>query len=82
MRSISSALLNLCNPDGSDKVQISRYAKSVNGARWSLDGKSIYFLQGGQLWKAPLKGNKLGIVTNSGGPGVLTTDLAEKLRGP
>ncbi len=26
-----------------------------------------------------IKGNKIGIVTNSGGPGVLTTDLAEKL---
>ena len=52
--------LFLCNPDGSGKVQLTRYAKSVNGARWSLDGKSIYFLQGGQLWKAPLLGNKLG----------------------
>ena len=52
--------LFLCNPDGSGKVQLTRYAKSVNAARWSVDGKSIYFLQGGQLWKAPLKGNKLG----------------------
>ena len=52
--------LFLCNPDGSGRVQLSRYAKSVSGARWSTDGKSIYFLQGGQLWKAPLKGNKLG----------------------
>lgn len=26
-----------------------------------------------------IEGNKIGIVTNSGGPGVLTTDLAEKL---
>ena len=52
--------LFLCNPDGTGKVQLTRYAKSVNGARWSADGKSIYFLQGGQLWKAALKGNKLG----------------------
>ena len=52
--------LFLCNLDGSDKVQLTRYAKSVNAARWSTDGKSIYFLQGGQLWKAPLKGGKLG----------------------
>ena len=52
--------LFLCNPDGSGKVQLTRYAKSVNAARWSTDGKSIYFLQGGQLWNAPLKGNKLG----------------------
>ncbi len=52
--------LFLCNTDGTGKVQLTRFAKSVSGARWSLDGKSIYFLQGGQLWKAPLKGNKLG----------------------
>ena len=52
--------LFLCNPDGTGKVQLTRFAKSVSGARWSLDGKSIYFLQGGQLYKAPLKGNKLG----------------------
>ena len=52
--------LFLCNTDGTGKVQLTRYAKSVNGARWSLDGKSIFFLQGGQLWKAPLNGGKLG----------------------
>ena len=52
--------LFLCNPDGTGKVQLTRYAKSVSGARWSLDGKSIFFLQGGQLWKAALKGNQLG----------------------
>ncbi|MDY6418539.1 MAG: hypothetical protein SPK87_07330, partial [Bacteroidales bacterium] len=52
--------LFLCNPDGSDKVQLTRYAKSVSGARWANDGQSIYFIQGGQLWKAPLKGNQLG----------------------
>ena len=52
--------LFLCNADGTGKVQLTRFAKSVNGARWAADGKSIYFLQDGQLWKAPLKGNKLG----------------------
>ena len=52
--------LFLCNPDGSGKVQLTRYAKSVSAARWSADGGSIYFLQGGQLWKAPFKGGKLG----------------------
>ena len=52
--------LFMCNADGSGKVQLTRYAKSVQAARWSSDGKSIYFLQGGQLWSAPLKGNKLG----------------------
>ena len=52
--------LFLCNPDGSGSVQLTRYAKSVNAARWSADGKSIYFLQDGQLWKAPLRGSRLG----------------------
>ena len=52
--------LFMSNIDGSDKVQLTRYAKSVSNARWSLDGKEIYFLQGGQIWKAPLQGNKLG----------------------
>ena len=50
----------LCKADGSDNVQLTRYAKSVSNARWSADGKSIFFLQGGQLWKAPLTGHKLG----------------------
>ena len=52
--------LFLCNPDGSGKVQLTRYAKSVSNARWAPDGKSIFFVQGGQLWKAPLQGTKLG----------------------
>ena len=52
--------LFLSNIDGTDKVQITRYAKSVSNARWSLDGKEIYFIQGGQIWKAPLQGSKLG----------------------
>ena len=52
--------LFLCEPDGSHKVQLTRYAKSVSCARWTLDGESIFFLQDGQLWKAPLKGNQLG----------------------
>ena len=52
--------LFLCNPDGSGRVQLTRSGKSINCARWSKDGKSIFFVQGGQLWKAPLKGSKLG----------------------
>ena len=52
--------LFLSNIDGSDKIQLTRYAKSVSNARWSLDGKFIYFLQGGQIWKAPVQGSKLG----------------------
>ena len=52
--------LFMSNIDGSDKVQLTRYAKSFSNARWSLDGKEIYFLQGGQIWKASLQGSKLG----------------------
>ena len=52
--------LFICNPDGSGRVQLTREGKSVNNARWSKDGKSIFFLQGGQLYKAPFKGDKLG----------------------
>lgn len=52
--------LFICNPDGSGKVQLTRYAKSVSNARWSKDGSKIYFLQGGQMWEAAFKGNKLG----------------------
>ena len=50
----------LCNTDGSDCVQLSRYAKSVSNARWAKDGKSLFFVQGGQLWQAPVEGKKLG----------------------
>ena len=52
--------LYICDADGSNKVQLTHYAKSVSAARWSNDGSSIFFLQGGQLWKAPIKGSKLG----------------------
>ncbi|MBO4476417.1 MAG: S9 family peptidase [Bacteroidales bacterium] len=50
----------ICNADGTDNRQLTRYAKSVSNARWSADGKSIFFLQSGVLWKAPLAGSKLG----------------------
>lgn len=52
--------LFICDIDGSNKVQLTRYAKSVSNARWSKDGSKIYFIQGGQIWEAPFKGNKLG----------------------
>ena len=50
----------LCNADGSDRTQLTRYAKSCSAACWSPDGASIWFLQGGQLWNAPFKNGKLG----------------------
>ena len=52
--------LFICNTDGTGKIQLARYGKSVSNARWSSDGGSIFFLQGGQLFKAQLKGNRLG----------------------
>ncbi len=52
--------LFICDIDGSNKLQLTKFNKSVNGARWSKDGSSIYFLQDGQLWKAPFKGSRLG----------------------
>ncbi|MBQ9310539.1 MAG: S9 family peptidase [Bacteroidales bacterium] len=52
--------LYLCNADGSGNVQLTRYARSVRNARWSADGKSIYFVMFGQIYKAPLRGNRLG----------------------
>ena len=52
--------LFICSPDGSSSRQLTRYARSVSNARWSMDGSEIYFLQGGQLWKAPYSNGKLG----------------------
>ena len=52
--------LFVCNADGSEPRQLTRYAKSVNAAKWSNDGKWIYFLQDGQLYKAAVKKSKLG----------------------
>ena len=62
--------LFICKPDGSGKVQLTRDGKSLSGARWSLNGKAIFFLQGGQLWKADFLGDKLGKRTR-------LTDVAE-----
>lgn len=56
----SNRNIYICDLDGSNKIQLTRAGKSVNAARWSADGKSIYFLQGGQLWKAAFKGTRLG----------------------
>ncbi|MDY3784045.1 MAG: S9 family peptidase [Candidatus Cryptobacteroides sp.] len=50
----------VCNTDGSSRKQLTRSGKSISNARWSADGSEVYFLQGGQIWKAPFKGGKLG----------------------
>lgn len=52
--------LFLSNIDGTELRQITRYTSSVSCARWAPDGKSIYFIQDGQIWKAPLGGKTLG----------------------
>ena len=48
--------------DGSfgEKIQLTSDGKSLSSARWSPDGKYIYFLRQGQLWKAPFDGKSLG----------------------
>ncbi|MCR5519271.1 MAG: hypothetical protein K6F21_02970, partial [Bacteroidales bacterium] len=50
----------ICKPDGSGREQLSFEKKSVNCARWNKKGDAIYFVQGGQLYKAPFKAGKLG----------------------
>ncbi len=52
--------LFLCKADGSDKVQLTRSGKSISNGRWSADGKAIWYLCGGQVYKAPFKAGKLG----------------------
>ena len=45
---------------GGEPTQLTMDGKSLASARWSKDGKSIFFLQGGQLYKAAYKDGKLG----------------------
>ena len=45
---------------GGEPTQLTMDGKSLASARWSKDGKSIFFLQGGQLYKAAYKEGKLG----------------------
>lgn len=52
--------LYVCNADGSNRIQLTKEGRSISCARWSGDGSHIYFLQGGQLYKAPFKGDALG----------------------
>ena len=52
--------LFICNPDGSDAAQLTSEGRSVSNARWSSDGSAIWFIQGGQLWRAPYTSGKLG----------------------
>ena len=46
--------------EGGEKTQLTMDGKSISNARWAPDGKSVYFLQGGQIWQAPYENGKLG----------------------
>jgi dipeptidyl aminopeptidase/acylaminoacyl peptidase len=45
---------------GGDPTQLTMDGKSISNARWSPDGKYIYFISGGQVFKAPFRNGKLG----------------------
>ena len=48
---------------GGTPTQLSMDGKSLSNARWSPEGDAIYFIQGGQVWKAAYKAGKLGART-------------------
>ncbi len=47
--------LFLLKADGSQNVQLTTDGKSLSNARWCDGGKRIAFIQGGQVWSAPLR---------------------------
>ncbi|MBR0286264.1 MAG: S9 family peptidase [Bacteroidales bacterium] len=49
--------------EGGEPTQLTWDGKSIASARWSPDGQSIFFLQGGKLFEAPYKDGKLGLRT-------------------
>ena len=50
----------VCDTDGGNRRQLTWEGKSVSNARWSSDGKSVFYLQGGELYKAAFDGAALG----------------------
>lgn len=56
----SVANLYTCSVDGSNRTQLTRFGTSVSNAVWSADGRSIWYLRDGQIWKAAVGGKKLG----------------------
>ncbi|MBR4775737.1 MAG: S9 family peptidase [Bacteroidales bacterium] len=46
--------------EGGQPTQLTMDGKSISSARWSADGKAIFFLQEGQLWKADYRNGRLG----------------------
>ena len=51
--------LCIANADGSGSRIITAFEKSANNARWSADGKEIYFLQGGQIFVMDADGGNI-----------------------
>ena len=49
-----------CTCDGSSARQLTRECASVSNARWSLDGRHVFFLQKGQIYRAAYRGDRLG----------------------
>ncbi len=48
--------LYLVEKDGSSPRQLTREGKSISCARWIDGGKGIAYIQGGQIWKATVRG--------------------------
>ena len=46
--------------EGGEPTQLTQDGKSISSARWSPGGESVFFLQDGQLYKAPYRDGKLG----------------------
>ena len=51
--------------DGGEAKPLTMDGKSISAAKWSADGKSVFFLKEGQLFKAPYKDGRLGTYGHS-----------------
>lgn len=47
--------LYISNLDGSGAVLATKSGRSITNARWSLDGKKVFYLMDGQIWGAKLR---------------------------
>ncbi|MCI1785008.1 MAG: prolyl oligopeptidase family serine peptidase [Bacteroidales bacterium] len=48
--------LFVCNTDGNQRARLTEDGKSIGNARWAADGKHIYYIQDGQIWKGKISG--------------------------